>query len=76
MVEINVWELEAKAKEPFYDIHDFKDIFHKGGRILHGWYERKGLRIKFYYTPSWAAKQRMYWFHGWKWVPFKDDKKS
>jgi hypothetical protein len=36
-------------------------------RILHGWYVKDDLRVRFYFKPTWYSRMKMYWFFGWKW---------
>ena len=77
-IEVEIFDLEGPAKQVVFDIHGTRRIITDNtfGRTLHGWYERKGIRVKFYYKPSWLARQRMRWFHGWKWIDVDDKSKT
>ena len=73
-MEIEYWDLPTEVKDIVYDIHGSKNLFLEGDRILYGWYERDGVKVKFYYRPSFLSRQRMYWIHGWKWIDVDETK--
>lgn len=74
-IEVEIIDLDQNIKGYVYGIHSTPYMFPGEDRVLHGWYVRKGIKIKFYYKPSWLSRFRMYWFHGWKWVDV-DDKET
>jgi len=74
--EILVEYLSVEDQKTFEDVHLFDKGFacsNNADRELVGWYNRKNLRVAFYYEPSWWSKKKMYWIYGWEWEPKNKD---
>lgn len=60
-----------EAEEIEYELSachgDRDEELYGGNRVAVGTYIKDGIRITFYYKPSFYSRMKMYWIFGWSW---------